>query len=143
MQFLQKNYLLCKLLVRSDSSCALKITIYKMTIANLKITLWDHIGLNLIYILSNVHFHQIFPHLSHHRIVKHYSFLLYSDTDHINRQVIIHISSLEIAWLSDGKNIHWSKMIPYVHHHNRLLIINRSWLLTIHKVRILQKKLLK
>ena len=135
MQFLQKNYLLCKLLVRSDSSCALKITIYKMTIANLKITLWYHNGLNLIYILSNVHFY--------HRIVKHYSFLLYSDTDHINRQVIIHISSLEIAWLSDGKNIHWSKMIPYVHHHNRLLIINRSWLLTVHKVRILRKKLLK
>ena len=33
--------------------------------------------------------------------------------------------------------------LPYARHYNPLLIWNRSWLLTIHKVRILQKKLLK
>ena len=33
--------------------------------------------------------------------------------------------------------------IPYARHHNPLLIINRSWILTIHKGRNLQKKLLK
>ena len=30
--------------------------------------------------------------------------------------------------------------IPYARHHNPLLIRNRSWILTIHKVRILRKK---
>jgi hypothetical protein len=33
--------------------------------------------------------------------------------------------------------------IPYARHYNPLLIWNLSWILTIHKVRILQKKLLK
>ena len=33
--------------------------------------------------------------------------------------------------------------IPYVRHYNLLLIWNRSWILTEHKVRITQKKLLK
>ena len=33
--------------------------------------------------------------------------------------------------------------LPYAPHYNPLLIWNRSWILTIHKVRILQKKLLK
>ena len=33
--------------------------------------------------------------------------------------------------------------LPYARHHNPLLIINRSWILTVHKVRILRKKLLK
>ena len=35
------------------------------------------------------------------------------------------------------------KHVPYERHHNPLLIINRSWILTVHKVRILWKKLLK
>ena len=34
-------------------------------------------------------------------------------------------------------------VLPYARHYNPLLIWNRSWILTIHKVRILQKKLLK
>ena len=33
--------------------------------------------------------------------------------------------------------------IPYARHYNPLLIWNRSWILTIHKIRILRKKLLK
>ena len=33
--------------------------------------------------------------------------------------------------------------IPYARHYNPLLIRNRSWILTVHKVRILRKKLLK
>ena len=33
--------------------------------------------------------------------------------------------------------------VPYARHYNPLLIWNCSWILTIHKVRILQKKLLK
>ena len=33
--------------------------------------------------------------------------------------------------------------IPYARHYNPLLIWNRSWILTVHKVRILRKKLLK
>ena len=48
-----------------------------------------------------------------------------------------------------GKNTHtnffyfWFKnKLPYTRHYNPLLIWNRSWILTIHKVRILQKKLL-
>ena len=35
------------------------------------------------------------------------------------------------------------KWLPYARHYNPLLIWNCSWILTVHKVRILQKKLLK
>jgi hypothetical protein len=44
----------------------------------------------------------------------------------------------------EGKGrINPSLYIPYARHYNPLLIWNRSWILSIHKVRILQKKLLK
>ena len=47
-------------------------------------------------------------------------------------------------WNTMGWNIFIHKdfhKIPYAPHHNLLLIINRSWILTVHKDRILRKKL--
>ena len=46
--------------------------------------------------------------------------------------------------VSESREIYFtagiSRYIPYVRHHNPLLIRNRSWILTIHKARILRKK---
>ena len=50
--------------------------------------------------------------------------------------IIINFASFVLLSLS------LNSYIPYARHHNPLLIRNRSWILTIHKARILRKKLL-
>ena len=42
--------------------------------------------------------------------------------------------------IHDYCSIRWINQIPYARHYNPLLIRNRSWILTIHKARILRKK---
>ena len=51
---------------------------------------------------------------------------------------------IDFSWAKSGKCFIMVKTclfydLPYAHHHNPLLIINCSWILTIYKVRILQK----
>jgi hypothetical protein len=50
--------------------------------------------------------------------------------------------NVQVDWSHNGfKTL--LKELPYARHHNPLLIRNRSWILTIHKARILRKKTLK
>ena len=45
---------------------------------------------------------------------------------------------------NDLKKTYWAKkVLPYRRHYNPLLIWNHSWILTVHKVRILRKMFLK
>ena len=48
----------------------------------------------------------------------------------------------EKTWNSKSGNC-FRYYLPYGRHYNPLMIRNRSWILTIHKARILRKKLLK
>ena len=55
------------------------------------------------------------------------------------------LRSKKLKWIALLANTWYILLfkIPYARHHNPLFIINRSWILTIHKARILWKKPLK